>query len=186
MLAGYGELEYLLAVCLGYVLGDRDRGIQTYFRIISESTRLTTADSLMRKPLLSVGLGNQYAEVRGAFKYCLKLRNTYAHCHWADWPRKPGLYYVNLQEATKSADSVNYTWYHVDEALLSRQEVYFSYAGACVDFLGTKLRYEAEKLKAPLPIEWPAHMTQPAFHNPKANPPPWLSTEAGTWDEPQA
>jgi hypothetical protein len=46
ILGGYGELEFLLAVCLGNVLGDTKKALRVFFRTRGETARIATADAL--------------------------------------------------------------------------------------------------------------------------------------------
>jgi Arc/MetJ family transcription regulator len=181
ILAGYGELEFLLAECLGYALKDRETGVRTYFRIVSERTRLSTADALLQKPLHAMKLSNKYSEVCGAIRFCLKLRNTYAHCHWADLESDPGLYFTNAQTAAEGTKPMDYEWFHVDESLLIKQEDYFYYTQLCLMYLSDSVRYHQEERKAPLPRKWPSRQVSPSLHNPpELHVPPWQPSSPAT------
>jgi hypothetical protein len=43
---------------------------------------------------------------------CLKIRNQYAHCNWADSDPKAGLFFADLQESAKREDWFT-SWKHV-------------------------------------------------------------------------
>ena len=101
--AGYGELEYTMAECLGATLGDKESAFRTIFRLRTESGRLEAVDALMRPVFAAAQLGSQYAQAIGAIRQCLKIRNELAHCHWADDPRN-GLYALNLQTSADAAE----------------------------------------------------------------------------------
>ena len=66
-------------------------------------------------------------------RYCLKIRNQYAHCVWYD-DSSGFLAYANLEEGTESNKAVNdfkeLTIRHIDIATLNLQEQYFEYAGS--------------------------------------------------------
>jgi len=48
IVAAFGELEFILAVCLGEVLSDRDTALRTIFRLASGRARIDTLDALLR------------------------------------------------------------------------------------------------------------------------------------------
>lgn len=178
MLAGYGELEFLFAELVGLVLNDRDLGLRTYFRVGSESARISVADALTyhairAKPL---ELGNEYGSALGALRFCLMLRNRYAHCHWAHHPRLPGLFFTNLQDPAQKQIPMDYAWFHVDSTILSEQEEYFDYAQSQFTYLGETVRYHQEKRRSPMThVEWPSYKPRPTEHNPQeTHKPPWL------------
>lgn len=175
MLAGYGEIEFNLAAILGYVLQDRDRGIRAYFRLVSERSRLDSTDALIRAPLTSMKLGNEYGVALGAIRACHGMRNKLAHSHWGDHHDYPGLWYTNAQEAAQGHLPLDFEWFHLDETLLQRWEDYFIFTQRCLFFINHRVRYQVEKLKSRPPGEWPAWLSAPPEHNPpEEHVPPWL------------
>ena len=38
--------------------------------------------SLFDRLLVNVGIENDYIEIMGSLKSCLRVRNTFAHCNW--------------------------------------------------------------------------------------------------------
>lgn len=105
LLAGYGELEFSLAFCLGVVLGDHIVGIKAFFRLRSESSRLEVTDALMRDAIAAQGIEGEYAQAIGCIRHCLKIRNKYAHCHWAV-DTSAGLFFTSMQDTAESALSL--------------------------------------------------------------------------------
>jgi len=100
LIAGYGELEFLLSICVGYVLASQhDRppsitraqhrtkyesmGIKWLFKIRGEKKRIDEASQLMRGLFTQVGMRSEFDETMNAMRACLKIRNLFAHCHWA-------------------------------------------------------------------------------------------------------
>jgi hypothetical protein len=83
----------------------------------------------MRTPMRHMEYADQYATTYGAMLHCLSIRNTYAHCHWANSKsrRQPGLWYINLLDAVKPHSRIRYNWLHIDAALLTKQEAYVLY-----------------------------------------------------------
>jgi hypothetical protein len=68
---------------------------------------------------------------------CLKIRNQYAPCNWAETDPKAGLFFADLQDSATRQDWFT-NWKHVDVPLLARQEAFFS------DVRGAMLFMEAD------------------------------------------
>ena len=100
LLAGYGELEFELSNCVGSAIQDPDIAIKVLFRARSESLRIDIADALAYSKFKDIGLENQYADSFGAIRFCRKIRNQFAHCHWYNDP-KDGLFFFDLQNASQ-------------------------------------------------------------------------------------
>ena len=164
LLAGYGSLESALSAAVGMLRRDLDMTIKAMFRPRGETQRIDIADALGRQPYHAVGLGNQFSEAISGMRYCLKIRNQFAHCHWHD-DLKGRLCFVDMQEIaiphTVITDLLGLTFRYVDVPLLETQEAYFVYIA---DWL-VYLNYEGRKRAG----EFPSH----ARTNPKkvARPP---------------
>jgi hypothetical protein len=91
LLAGYGELEYELMVCLWFTIGDLDTATRVVFRARGEEQRIITADTIMRPRYDAVGLINPYSEAVADMGWCRQIRNEYAHCHWITIGNGPNL-----------------------------------------------------------------------------------------------
>jgi hypothetical protein len=119
LLAGYGELEFLLAFCVGAADAARiapkpgqqagahrwyheRQAIQDMFRERGESKRFNRAKKRMNKEFAGAGLKGHYIETMGAMHQCLKIRNLFAHCHWTQ-SRKRGLFFIDLEDAAVTA-----------------------------------------------------------------------------------
>jgi hypothetical protein len=174
IIAAFGELEFILALCLGEALDDRDTALRAMFRLASGRARVDTLDALLRPAYEKVGLKSKYEEVLAAVKYCQKIRNQYAHCHYAD-DRRSGLFFTNLQDAAEKAESFEYQWRHVDVPLLDQQEHYFLYAQMSLQFLFDEFRVKSGQTGVPHASPWPTKREPPPLHNlPSQHVPPWL------------
>jgi len=156
LLAGYGELEFALALCVDratrkfdpnavpYKADARHLGIKALYRLRSESSRLEVADALMRADYVEMGLEDDYAEALGGIRLCLKIRNQYAHCHWADFRYRDGygLFFTALEDAAETSGSFPFlwNWRGVSLDLLTDQEAYFSYALQMLKFIWGEFR----------------------------------------------
>jgi hypothetical protein len=48
IIAAFGEIEFILALCLGEVLNDSDTALRVIFRLASDRARIDTLDALLR------------------------------------------------------------------------------------------------------------------------------------------
>ena len=129
----YGEMEFIFAWCAGHVMGDNNIALKLAFRLRSESNRFDACDALIREPAFSLGLEKQYLDTFNALRWCRKIRNQYAHCHWQEHHRE-GLFFIDLEPAAKEHGGFQYDWKHVDLALLEDQQAYFVYGLECLNF----------------------------------------------------
>src|SRR5262249_42499963 len=110
LIAGYGELEYLLSVCVGRSLASgRNRpssrsrlahrskyenlGTKMIFRVRGEKKRIDAASRLMRQSYAKAGMISEFDETMNAMRACMNIRNLFAHCHWAR-SKKRGLFFI--------------------------------------------------------------------------------------------
>lgn len=175
IIAAFGELEFILALCVGEVLNDRDTALRAIFRLASDRARIDTADALIRPFYVKIGLQAEYSDMIGTVRYCRSIRNQYAHCHYGDQPRY-GLFLTNLQDAAEKPEEFEYQWRHVDVPLLDQQEHYFLYAQMCLQFLEAEYRFRSRRSSVPHSFPWPTKRERPPPHNPPSQHiPPWLS-----------
>lgn len=146
----YSELEFDLCMCVGMGMDSLDIAVKALFRTRGESQRIEIADALGRPTYEAIGLGTPFAEAIGAMKYCLKIRNQYAHCNWHD-DNTGRLSFLNLEEiATENATINNLealTFFYLDMAILNSQAIYFG----CVSNNFVWLNYEGRKRAGKLP-----------------------------------
>ncbi|MCH8249483.1 MAG: hypothetical protein IH913_07750 [Proteobacteria bacterium] len=131
MLAGYADLEIGLMNCVQVVRNDFDTVLKSMFRTRGETQRIDVADAFGRQYYDRLGIGTQFGMAIGAVRYCLKIRNQYAHCQW--WDDNSGrLAFANLEKVAKVntlvKDLQNLTTNYVDMALLEEQLAYYEYA----------------------------------------------------------
>jgi hypothetical protein len=131
MLAGYADLEIDLMHCAKAVREDLDTALKAMFRTRGNGPRIDVADALARQAYHALGVGTQYEMAVGAVRYCLRIRNLYAHCTW--WDDNSGqLAFANLEELAKEnvevTDLHGLTVHHVAVPHLEAQFAYFEYA----------------------------------------------------------
>jgi hypothetical protein len=184
LIPAYGEFEYIFAYCAGHVLDDADRAIKLAFRLRSEINRFDACDALIRGPAIKAGLEKQYLDTHTAMSYCRKIRNQYAHCHWAYHPTA-GLFFVDLEPSAKEHSTITYDWKHVDQKLLERQEAYFIYCLQCLNFLQGALAVKPRRPMISPPFPMPKGRQKPPLHNPQdLHIPPWIIQDPSQPPEP--
>jgi len=165
MLAGYADLEIDLMNCVKAVRGDLDLALKAMFRGRGNAQRIDIGDALGRQPYHGLGLGAEFERAIGAVRFCLKIRNLYAHCTW--WSDNSGqLAFANLEELAKGnvpvTDLHGLTVNHVTVAHLQAQFAYFEYADDVL--IGVIQEGNRRAGKPALPnINVPAQIVQPAL-----------------------
>jgi hypothetical protein len=174
IIPAYGEIEFILAWCLGNSLGEPNTGMRLLYRLRSEANRVDIADALMSGPIAELVLEKEYQDTINAVRFCKSIRNQYAHCHWAD-DLKKGLYFVNVEEATKNL-TLHFVWRPVNVALLQEQEEYFVYCIECLNFLSEEMKIRKKGLLHNY-LSMPKGRQTPKKHNlPVKHTPPWTET----------
>jgi hypothetical protein len=175
IIAAFGELEFILGLCLGEGIRDQDTALRTIFLLRNNVSRLAVAESLLHPICTKLGLQSKLADTMEAVRVCHSIRNQYAHCHYAEIKRQ-GLFFTNLQDAAEKQESFEYFWRHVNVAVLDRQEKYFLYAIECLQFMQAEIRFKIGTSAVPHGFPWPSKLSAPRKHNPPtAHVPRWLS-----------
>ena len=171
LFAGYTTLEVGLMSCVQVVRDDFDAILKAMFRVRGETARIDIADALGRQFYEDRGLGTEFAMAIGAVRYCLKIRNQYAHCVWYD-DRSGNLAFVNVEEIVRDNARLvglqSLTVLEVDVPILQAQEEYFVYADDLLtwtDFEGRLRDGRMGQIKTN-PQMKPNQIGQPALHIP--------------------
>jgi len=168
LLAGYAELEIDLLHCVTVAREDFDATLKAMFRIRGETAHINVGDALGRQIYDKLQLGADFEMAVSAMRYCLKIRNQYAHCNWYD-DRSGRLAFVNVEEIAKGNQPIsgfdNLTRLYVDVPVLEEQEQYFGYAGDLIAYANYEGRFRKGKLKTQ-PLPKPAYVSQPPLHLP--------------------
>jgi hypothetical protein len=168
LLAGYTNLEVGLMNCVQVVRVDFDTVLKAMFRARGETARIDIADAFGRHYYEDLQLGTQFAMAISVVRYCLRIRNQYAHCVW--WDDNSGkLAFANLEDVAKGnaflTDLASLPTYHVDVPLLSEQEAYFVYADRLLSWVNYEGRVRAGTLRSNA-IPKPRQLAQPRLHLP--------------------
>ena len=165
LLAGYGELELEMALCVAAATKDLDAAIREMFGTRGEERRIKLARRLLQSPAADAGLGPLTNQILEDMDWCRSVRNQYAHCAW--YPKHgSGLGFVNLEEvalipgATGPMENYRHT---LSLDLLGDQEAFFVYMRHCFWHLGEQFKNWAEGSSSQL-FPTPAAKTRPRLH----------------------
>ena len=129
LLAGYGEIELQMCMCLIVVEGILDVPIRTIFGKRGAEERIKIGKRELEPDFGKASLLADLTEATADLDWCRQIRNQYSHCQWY-WTAQEGLCFVNLEELAKQPTqilSVMGQRHPVDVPLLQRQEDFFWY-----------------------------------------------------------
>src|SRR5580692_6983752 len=179
LLAGFAEIEFSVCRSAGYAAGMERDVLKALYRLRATSSRIAAADALGKPGFREADLLTEYATALGMVGICLRIRNQFAHCNWADHLETPGsgLFFTDLQESASADEGFDQAWYHVDVPLLTEHETYFATTMEWLWFLYINLRLARGDAQGDAWPKPPA-LAQPLFHNPpEKHTPPWLSED---------
>ena len=149
LLAGYSNIEMSLFHAVHMATGDFNTALKKMFGIRSESGRIRAAEKLALLEYQRLKLAADFEKALRVMRYCLKIRNQYAH--WVWWDDNSGkLAFANVEDLTKYKSKVTnlekLKAHHVDADLLKAQEAYFVYADDLLLWVNYEGRFTQGKL----------------------------------------
>jgi hypothetical protein len=169
LLAGYSNLEIGLMNCVQMARGgDLDTVLKKMFSKRGEARRISEAEKLFTSHHVHYGLLVDFQKAIRLVRYCLKIRNQYAHGVW--WDDHSGkLAFANMEELgirkRKINDLGKLAPYHVDVKLLTAQEACFVYADEYLAWINYEGRFRAGKLRSN-PLLKPKPLRRPRMRVP--------------------
>jgi len=168
LLAAYADLELSLFCCINVIRDDFNTVYKAMFKARGETQRIDMADIFGRESYHEIELGTQFEMAISSIRYCLKIRNQYAHCLWYDDLSK-NLAFANLEEITEKnapiKDLKDLTIRYVDVPTLSLQESYFEYTDNSLSWLNDEGLRSVGKLSTPQRPA-PKQLKQPPLYMP--------------------
>ena len=130
ILSSYTSLEVDLMNAVKSVRSDLDTVLKVMYRSRGESNRIEIADALGFQAYKELNLGDEFRDAITAIKYCVKIRNQYAHCIW--WNDYSGhLAFSNIEKLAKSnqkiVDLKDMNICHIELKILQDQLSYYEY-----------------------------------------------------------
>ncbi len=166
LLAGYGSLESALSSCVAMARDDLDMVLKAMFRARGETQRIDIADAIGRPSYRTLGMETMFSEAIADMRYCLKVRNQYAHCNWHD-DLTGRLCFIDMEEIARPHEIIKdlrgLTFHYLDGMLLRDQESYFIYVGDCLLYLNYEGRKKAGKLSTHA-LSKPPKVARPPLH----------------------
>jgi hypothetical protein len=164
MLLGYGEIEFALGLAVGIACGDSEAPLHAATQVRSETSRLDIIDTFAVRAFRKTDLLASYLTAMDATRFCLKIRNQWAHCHWGN--DKFGLKFQTFgDKGTFSGENSFDDWARINLATLQSQASYFEYARLCSLCLETNAGFLAHgkppKRSMPKEMRKPHMRSQP-------------------------
>jgi hypothetical protein len=162
ILAGYGELEFTVALCLGALIGDDDNGLWNFFGMRGEKKRIRRAKCFVKEQAGDEIWVKHFLEAIDDMDYCREVRNQYAHANWYESPF--GL--IPLEEIAKEKKKVSFLRdqiHKIDLSLLLAQDHFFLYVKQCFMFLRDEACRQNGQ-RAPMDSRCPKHVPRPPLN----------------------
>jgi hypothetical protein len=175
ILTAFAELEYIICKSVAECRDKPFPILRALYRISGTTARIEAADALAREIYTDFGMGSAFADAIGALKACVRIRNQYAHCAWADGGkgRNGGLYFVDLSTSAEAATGWDHNWRHVSVQLLKQQYDYFEYTKDLLFHIETGATAWRVSQLPIFPV--PPKQAPPRMHNPpERHIPQWL------------
>jgi hypothetical protein len=168
LLTGYSEIELSLCLCLSQTRVGLDCALKKMFGDRGETKRIDKAQTLGGPPYKGLKLHTTFASAIADMRYCLRIRNQYAHSQWLQLAGGR-LGFVNLEEAARTPSPVlsmgKLKARHLDAGLLNLQEEFFIYVKKIFDHLNFQAQIAAGKSSIP-PQTTPKKVVRPPLHIP--------------------
>lgn len=143
MILEYGEIEWLLCLLAGHVLGDLDTAMKALYRSRGEQMRMEIADALIRQRIDDATLRQTYEQTFAHMAVCRSLRNQYAHTNWVH-AGGDKLCYVAIEELARSNQPIemeNVVLCHLDIDTVKDQARFFNEVMQNMHYLNMEIQY---------------------------------------------
>lgn len=161
LMAGYGELEFMLAWLVRWIIDDEDKAFRFLYRSRGESQRIMVAEALIAAPLRGHRYQPDMDGVISDLRHCLAIRNQYAHANWADAPA--GLTFASLEQVIDLPPPISPSGLTMHTATvkgLRLQHRFFCAVGEMIGFLNFEFQVEGGGI-ASNPFPRPARGKRP-------------------------
>jgi hypothetical protein len=170
MLLGYGEIEYVVSLCLENAFADPQTAFRLMFRSRGESQRISIAETILQPLFIAQGLGKHFSETFRAISHCRTIRNQYAHCHLISklLHTTDDFAFTSFEDAANAnGGEIQFRLRLASKDLLGQQEQYFSLTMDALAYLNDQYQARAKKLPS-RNLVMPALPERPPLHNPEA------------------
>lgn len=123
---GYGEIDLSFAMMAGAATGQKFALLHAVNQVRSETARIDIANALASEFFTALGLREYYDYALAAVRYCLKIRNQWAHSQWGDMDPY-GLAFTKTDGNVFAPPIKPTEWRSVTIEVLRKQEEYFEH-----------------------------------------------------------
>ncbi|MER9646814.1 hypothetical protein [Mesorhizobium sp. M0199] len=162
MVLGYGELDISFTLAAGTAVDQKFALLHAVNQVRSESARLDITHAIASGGFAKLGLAVEYAGMHKAMRFCLKVRNQWAHSQWGDW-NPDGLGFTRTDGEVFALPIKPLRWNSITLPLLQKQEAFFEYTRRCILTVTTNLTPILSG--KPALIKMPPEMHQPSMHS---------------------
>lgn len=141
ILAGYGDLELMLAQMMGMAMASKRPirphhsppqhriyyehiGLQALYGVRGAEFRLKKIRQVCRPAFNKFGLGTELTDLLAMVEDCRIYRNLFSHCLWAQSKHR-GLFFVDLEEEAKSPGLLSYRYRYASQGALDEIEKHY-------------------------------------------------------------
>lgn len=139
LVLGYGELDISFCMMCGIATQRQFELLHAVNQVRSESARLDIANALSVDAFAELGLSREYARTHKAVRFCLKVRNQWAHSQWGDLSPH-GLAFTKTDGDVFARPLKRTVWNSITADLLRKQEAFFEYTRHCILTVEMNLR----------------------------------------------
>jgi hypothetical protein len=176
MVVGFGELEILTCKIADLATANSTIVLKALYNLRATSARIEFARTISAPIFAAESLSEPFNITFDAVVDCLKIRNQYAHCQWADDPNA-GLFFADFEDAAKHSTWI-VDWKHVDVPLLTRQEAFFGDTRRALLFLEDSMDCINRGAPRNHGIPEPLALPRQRRHNlASQHVPPWLNED---------
>jgi hypothetical protein len=169
LLTSYSILEIDLMNCVQMGRGgDLNTVLKAMYGKRGANARIDEAEKLGVTSYSALGLAGDFGTAISAFRYCLKIRNQFAHWIW--WDDLTGqVAFADLEELAKQTKAITdlrkLRAFHVTLSLLNAQNTYFAYVEQYLAWLNYEGRVRSGKLSTN-PVSKPKLLRRPKLRLP--------------------
>lgn len=138
LVLGYGELDILFSIMAGNALKQKFPLLHAVNQVRSETARLDVADAMSKQRFKELGIASEYARCEKAMRYCLKVRNQWAHSQWGDMDPF-GLAFTRTDGEVFAMPVKRIEWNSIKVELLRKQEAFFEHTRLCLLIVDSNL-----------------------------------------------
>lgn len=165
MVIGYGELEINLIHLAGIAIKQKWPVLEACHSVRTETGKIDIAVALSCDVMVEQGLSSEFETAVRYLRYCLKIRNNYAHAHWGEID---GILQFTNTDGIFDRPLKSLAWKKLSLDLLKQQEAFFENTRMWLLYLVMTIEARHEN-RIPY-LNKPKEMQLPNLHMPLPTP----------------